>query len=84
MEIGGEMVECWMTEHPPIPHKHLERKNNRKPPWFSRKWWAALIGFIVLTLNATLGWELNTAEILGIILPLIAYILGEAWVDSHK
>jgi membrane-bound ClpP family serine protease len=48
----------------------------------SRKFWLALIGGVVMLLNAFTGLELSGAEIAGVLIPIIAYIFGEAWVDG--
>lgn len=53
----------------------------------SRKFWAAVVGFVTPLLLAFGVSEANTAEITGIIMSgasLIAYIIAEGLVDSHK
>ena len=51
----------------------------------SRKFWAAVVGFVVPLLLAFGFSETQTAEIAGIIMAgatLIAYIIGEGLVDA--
>ena len=50
----------------------------------SRKFWVAVIGSIVLLVNTTTGLELSVEQTLAVLLPLIAYILGESWVDARR
>ena len=57
----------------------------RKSPWLSRKFWLSLISFIVLLANQIWGIELDPAALAAVVLPIVAYVLGEAWVDAnHK
>ena len=50
----------------------------------SRKFWLAVIGAGVMMVNALTDLSLDTTQMASVLLPIIAYILGEAWVDSHK
>ena len=50
----------------------------------SRKFWMAIIGAVIMLVNGITELNLNATEIAGILLPIIAYIMGEAWVDSQK
>lgn len=62
---------------PPTP-----ASGKRKSPWLSRKFWLGLISFIVLLVNQIWGIELDPAALAAVVLPIVAYILGEAWVDA--
>lgn len=53
-----------------------------KPVWQSKTVWAAVIGVIIPILNQAFGWNMNVEEVLTMVLPLIAYILGEKYKDS--
>lgn len=55
---------------------------DRKPFWRSKKWWAAFIAAAIPVLNQFFGWNLNAEELAAVVLPLIAYVLGEAWADA--
>ncbi len=50
----------------------------------SRKLWAAIITAVAMLVTAVTGIELDLEQILGIILPITAYIFGEAWVDALR
>lgn len=50
----------------------------------SRKFWFALIAAAVPVLNKELGLNLDTTAVLGIVGAIIAWILGEAQIDSAK
>jgi len=54
----------------------------RKAPWKSRKWWAMVIGVGVTLLHHFTGIELDPEHVLAILLPILAYILGEAVIDA--
>ena len=54
------------------------------PKWTSRKFILAIIGAVVMLVNGMTELNLNATEIAGILLPIIAYIAGEAWVDSRR
>lgn len=54
----------------------------KKSPWLSRKFWVGIVGFVIMLLNQVAGWDLDPAETTAILLPLIAWILGESWVDG--
>ena len=63
---------------PPTPGTNRKRKS----PWLSRKFWLSLISFVVLVVNQTWGIELDPAALAAVVLPVVAYIFGEAWVDA--
>ena len=50
----------------------------------SRKFWMAIIGAVVMLVNGCTELNLNATEIVAILLPIITYIAGEAWVDSRR
>jgi uncharacterized membrane protein len=50
----------------------------------SRKLWTAIITAVAMLVAALTGIELDTEQILAVILPVIAYIFGEAWVDALR
>ena len=50
----------------------------------SRKFWMAIIGAVVMLVNGITELNLNATEIVAILVPIIGYILGEAWVDGRK
>ena len=54
------------------------------PKWTSRKFILAIIGAVIMLVNGCTELNLNATEIVAILVPIIGYILGEAWVDSRR
>lgn len=54
----------------------------RKHWLLSRKFWIAVITALTMILADTLGLELDPETVVAIILPVVAYILGESFIDS--
>ena len=50
----------------------------------SRKLWAAILTAVAMLVTALTGVELDIEQVLAVTLPIVAYILGEAWVDARK
>ena len=50
----------------------------------SRKLWAAIITAVAMLVTALTGVELDTEQVLAVVIPIVAYIFGEAWVDAKK
>ena len=48
----------------------------------SRKLWAAIITAVAMLVAALTGRDLETDQVLAVVLPVIAYIFGQAWVDT--
>ena len=44
----------------------------------------AIIGAVIMLVNGCTELNLNATEIAGILLPIVTYIAGEAWVDSRR
>mgnify|MGYP001574485347 CR=1 FL=1 len=58
---------------------------NVKRKLSSRKLWVSVVTVVVLLVNAIWGVDLDPEIYIAATLPAIAYVLGEAWVDSsHK
>ena len=53
-----------------------------KPFYASKKWWMAAIAALIPIINTSFGLDLDPSELATVIVPLIAYVVGEAWVDS--
>jgi hypothetical protein len=61
------------------------KMEERKHWLLSRKFWIAVVTALTMILADTLGLELDPETVVAIILPVVAYILGEAYVDAkHK
>ena len=54
----------------------------RKHWLLSRKFWIAIVTALTMILADTLGLELDPETVVAIILPVVAYILGESFIDS--
>tara|TARA_Y100000310_G_scaffold233219_1_gene236077 strand:+ start:3822 stop:3992 length:171 start_codon:yes stop_codon:yes gene_type:complete len=50
----------------------------------SRKFWIALIGAAIMAVNGITDLGLDTGQAVALLLPLIAYILGESWADGKR
>lgn len=62
-------------------------KINWKQKLTSRKFWAAIVGFVTPTMIALGASDSAIAQVAGIIMAgatLIAYIIGEGLVDSNR
>ncbi len=56
----------------------------RKHWLLSRKFWIASATALVLILQDTLGIELDPENLVAVILPVVAYILGESYIDARS
>jgi len=54
----------------------------RKHWLLSRKFWLAALTATVLILQDTIGLELEPETIVAVIMPIIAFILGESYIDA--
>ena len=52
--------------------------------WRSKKWWVGVAGVLVPVANALLGWNLQIQDVLQILTPLFAYIVGQGLADFGK
>ena len=57
-------------------------KEGQKHWLLSRKFWLAVVTAIAMILSDNLGLELEPETMVAIILPVVAYILGESYIDS--
>lgn len=57
-------------------------EGERKHWLLSRKFWLAVLTAITMILSDELGIDLDPEVVVAIILPVVAYILGEAYVDA--
>ena len=54
----------------------------KKPFWKSKKWMTSLIAALVPVVNATFGLELDPAEVITVVVPLVIYVLAQGQVDA--
>lgn len=59
----------------------MEEKK-RKHWLLSRKFWLTVATAFTMILSDKIGLELDPETIVAIILPVVAYILGEAYIDA--
>ena len=57
-------------------------ENERKHWLLSRKFWIAIITALTMILADNFGLEIDPEVIVAIILPVVAYILGESYIDA--
>lgn len=57
-------------------------ENERKHWLLSRKFWIAVVTVLTMILADSFGLELDPETIVAIILPVVAYILGESYIDA--
>ena len=50
----------------------------------SRKFWVSTVTAVVMAIAAFTGIELDPEQILAIVLPVMAYLLGQSWVDGKN
>lgn len=58
--------------------------DERKHPLLSRKFWLATATALTMFLSHKIGLELDPEIVVAIILPVVAYILGESYVDARQ
>ena len=58
------------------------QKSEQKPFYRSKKWWTAIIAALVPTANSIFSLGMEAEQLATIVLPLIAYVIGESWIDS--
>ena len=52
--------------------------------WTSRKFLVGVCGFIALLANEIWGIEISPEVLIAIVVPLVAFIVGEAVVDATR
>ena len=57
---------------------------NQKDFWKSKKWWMGVAGVLVPAANSIFGWGLTVAEVMQVITPLLAYVIGQGFADFAK
>lgn len=57
-------------------------ENERKHWLLSRKFWIAVVTALTMILSGKIGLDLDPETIVAIILPVVAYILGESIIDA--
>ena len=60
------------------------KMEERKHWLLSRKFWLAVVTAVTMILADNVGIDLDPEVVVAIILPVVAYILGEAYVDANK
>jgi hypothetical protein len=55
-----------------------------KPFWQSKKWWVGIVGVLVPVANSVFGWNLEISQVMEILTPLFAYIVGQGLADLGK
>ena len=55
----------------------------KKPLWKSKKWIAAVIAAIIPVINSVTGLDMDPAEVITVVIPLVAYVFSQGIVDSR-
>ena len=50
----------------------------------SRKFWVCIVYVGAYLAAQFAGVDLNIEEVVGLIVPLVGYLLGQSWVDAKK
>ena len=50
----------------------------------SRKFWVAIVYVMAYLAAQFAGVDLDAEEVVGLVVPLIGYLLGQSWVDSKQ
>jgi hypothetical protein len=53
------------------------------PAYLDKGLWVAVLTPILAILNQKFGWALDSVAIVGVMLPLVAFILGHKWKSSN-
>ena len=57
-------------------------EHTTKPFWKSKKWMTSLLAALVPVANVVFGLDLDVAEVTAVVVPFVAYIIGQAAVDT--
>ena len=49
------------------------------PPWLDKSLWLVVLAPLFLFINSKFGTNLQASEVAGLVLPIVAYILGNKW-----
>ena len=52
--------------------------------WASRKFLTGVCSFVALLVNQIWGIELDPAVLMAIVIPIVAFIIGESIIDAVK
>lgn len=55
----------------------------KKHPLKSRKFWVGICTFIALLASEILGVELDAVSLAAIVIPVVAWIIGESVIDAR-
>lgn len=73
-----------MSDDAAVPEEGGQTAVPEKRFWQSKKWWIGIVGVLVPVANSLFGWHLQVEEILPILTPLFAYIIGQGLADFGK
>ena len=63
-----------MAEETPVPVA--------TPAWLDKSLWLVVLGGLFLILNKVFGTSLDAAEVTGLVLPLVVYIVTSKWKQA--
>ncbi len=53
-------------------------------PWYTEKWWYYALYAVLVVLNYVLGLGIDVAALVALVLPLIAILFGDRWVEVQR
>ena len=53
-------------------------------PWYSASWWAAALYVVFVLVNHFLGLGLEVEGLIALLLPILAIIFGDKWVEVQR
>lgn len=53
-------------------------------PWYTETWWYYALYAVLVILNYTLGLGIDVAALVALVLPLIAMLFGDRWVEVQR
>lgn len=53
-------------------------------PWYKAEWWAAALYAVIVVLNYYLGLGIDVAPLVALVVPVLAIIFGDKWVEVQK
>ncbi len=63
-------------------YKQIRKAVNNMDILKSRKFWVTIIASLVPVLNSAFGWELDSAKLAEVVIPLLIYVLSIAHIDA--
>lgn len=53
-------------------------------PWYKYDWWYAILYALFVLANHFFGLGVDVGSLIALVIPLIAVIFGDRWIESKK